>query len=57
MNFPVSSIKVGPIEKRDIMIGVPETAHMPHPLLGQSFFNDWQYTIDYQASVIRFVRR
>lgn len=55
--FPVRSLKVGPIEKRDFDITVIENADMDYPLLGQSFYGDWQYTIDYQASVIRFVRR
>ncbi len=56
-NFPVRSLKLGPIEKRDFEIGVTMSSHMPHPLLGQTFYNDYQYTIDYDKSVIHFMRR
>jgi clan AA aspartic protease (TIGR02281 family) len=55
--FPISSIKCGPIEKRDFEIHVVHDAKMPAPLLGQSFYGDWQYTIDYESNLIHFVRR
>ncbi len=55
--FPVKRIKMGPIEKTNFTISCVGTANMPYPLLGQSFFGDWQYTIDNAASVIHFVRR
>lgn len=54
--FPVSSMKLGNIEKTNFMISVTELS-LEEPLLGQSFFKDLQYTIDDQNSVIRFVRR
>lgn len=56
-NFPVRSIKLGPIVKRDFEIGVVMSSQMPHPLLGQTFYSDYQYTIDYDKSVIHFMRR
>jgi predicted aspartyl protease len=55
--FPVKRIKMGPIEKTNFSVSCVGAASMPYPLLGQSFFGDWQYTIDNAASVIRFVRR
>ncbi|MFN8550936.1 MAG: retroviral-like aspartic protease family protein [Candidatus Obscuribacterales bacterium] len=55
--FPVKRIKMGPIEKTNFPVSCVGAANMPYPLLGQSFFGDWQYTIDNAASVIRFVRR
>lgn len=38
--FPVSSLRLGPILKRDFPIDVIESADMDHPLLGQSFYGD-----------------
>lgn len=55
--FPVQRMKMGPIEKSNFTISATGSANMPYPLLGQTFFGDWQYTIDNAASVIRFVRR
>jgi predicted aspartyl protease len=55
--FPVKRMKMGPIEKTNFPVSCVGEANMPYPLLGQSFFGDWQYTIDNAASVIRFVRR
>ncbi|MBK7838746.1 MAG: hypothetical protein IPJ49_13905 [Candidatus Obscuribacter sp.] len=55
--FPVRTIKLGPIEKRDFEIDVVASSNMPHPLLGQTFFGDYQYTIDYDNKLIHFVRR
>jgi predicted aspartyl protease len=56
-HFPLRSIKLGPIEKRDLEIAAVENSEVPWPILGQNFFGNWQYTFDDQASVIRFVRR
>lgn len=36
---------------------VTDQAIVPRPLMGQSFFKDWQYTIDHTNHVIQFVRR
>jgi len=55
--FPIKSIRVGPIEKRDFDIHVVSDAKMPAPLLGQTFYGDWQYTIDYENKLIHFLRR
>lgn len=54
-NFPISRIRLGPVEKSNFTIGVTEIP-FGEPLLGQSFFGDCQYTIDDQASVIRIRR-
>lgn len=55
--FPVRRIKMGPIEKTNFSVTCVNSANMPYPLLGQSFFGDWQYTIDNANSVIHFLRR
>jgi predicted aspartyl protease len=55
--FPVSRITLGPIDQRDITIQVSPGGGMEMPLLGQPFWADWQYSIDMDNKVIRFVRR
>lgn len=55
--FPIRSLKLGPIEKLDFEIGVVESSQMDHPLLGQTFYGGWQYTIDYENKYIHFLRR
>lgn len=50
--FPVSRIKIGSVEKRDVQIQVLKG--LPHPLLGQSFFGDKKYSIDNVNHVITF---
>ncbi len=55
--FPISRMRLGPIEKTNIMISATQASMMRYPLLGQTFFGDWQYTIDNTNNVIRFVRR
>jgi clan AA aspartic protease (TIGR02281 family) len=55
--FPVGRMKMGPIDKSNIQVSVIDQSNMRYPLLGQTFFGDWQFTIDDQQHVIRFVRR
>jgi clan AA aspartic protease (TIGR02281 family) len=55
--FQVKRMKLGPIDKSNVSIGVVDESAMRHPLLGQNFFNDFQYTIDNASSVINFVKR
>lgn len=50
--FPVSRIRVGAVEKRDVQIQVLQG--LPFPLLGQSFFGDKKYSIDNVNHVITF---
>jgi len=57
LNFPVTSVRLGPIEKRDFEISVAEFGSASHPLLGQTFYGDWQFTIDYDKQFIHFLRR
>lgn len=57
LTFPVRRMRMGPIEKSDIPVSVIEQGKMPKPLLGQTFYGGWQYTIDNQSKVIKFVRR
>lgn len=56
VDFAVQRIKLGPIEKTNFNVSVIDQA-LPHPLLGQTFFGDWQYQIDADHRVIRFTRR
>jgi clan AA aspartic protease (TIGR02281 family) len=56
LRFPVSRMRLGPIDKSNLSITVVEQ-DFGEPLLGQAFFHDYQYTIDDQNSVIRFLRR
>lgn len=57
LNFPIRKIKLGPIEKRNFNVCVVLSSSMKRPLLGQTFFGDWKYTIDNQNKRIHFVRR
>lgn len=57
VNFPLSSIKLGPIEKRNMEISVVESARMGRPLLGQTFYAGWQCTVDNEKCTINFLRR
>ncbi len=56
LRFPISRMRCGPIDKSNILITVVEQ-NFGEPLLGQQFFHDFQYTIDDQNNVIRFLRR
>ena len=55
--FSVRSLKMGGIEKRDFVLDVVEHTGAPMGLLGQTFYNDMQYTIDYDRGYIHFMRR
>ncbi len=54
--FPVRSISMGPIEHRDFEVWVNPSGMIPHPLLGQSFFKNYKYSIDNVNKVIKFTR-
>lgn len=55
--FPVSRVKMGPIDKSNFPIQVVGRASMPYPLLGQDFFGDWKYSIDSINNAIKFHSR
>lgn len=55
-SFPVSRMRLGPIEKSNFRISVTQGMD-GHPLLGQTFYGDWQYSIDNANKVIHFLRR
>lgn len=56
--FPVRKVKLGPIERYDMDISVNDSeSGAEAPLLGQPFWQGWQYKIDMQRRVIEFVRR
>lgn len=56
-SFEIPRLKLGPLEKRNFRISAVKSLGVDAPLLGQTFFGEWQYTIDDAAQVIRFVRR
>ena len=55
--FNVRTLKMGPIEKRDFPVHVSDSEVAGLGLLGQTFYNDHQYTIDYERGYIHFLRR
>ncbi|HEY9785636.1 MAG TPA: retroviral-like aspartic protease family protein [Candidatus Obscuribacterales bacterium] len=55
--FPIRSMRCGPIERNDFEIVVVNNASMDYPLLGQSFYQGWQFEVDNQNNIIKFVRR
>jgi clan AA aspartic protease (TIGR02281 family) len=55
--FCVDSISLGPIVKKDIEISVVEETGVDEPLIGQTFFDDYQYTVDYDHKIIQFLKR
>ncbi|MBX9666976.1 MAG: retroviral-like aspartic protease family protein [Candidatus Obscuribacterales bacterium] len=54
LQFPVSSLRLGPISKSNFPIQVVAQASMPYPLLGQDFFGDWRFSIDTINNQIKF---
>ncbi|MBS1989867.1 MAG: retroviral-like aspartic protease family protein [Cyanobacteria bacterium SZAS LIN-3] len=48
-----ATVRVGQIERRNFPVEVLETNHA-RPLLGQTFFKDFEYTVDQSAGLIRF---
>jgi clan AA aspartic protease (TIGR02281 family) len=55
--FNVRRIRMGPIDKADMQIGVVDDAKMAYPLLGQSFFSEWKCTLDYDRNVLNLQKR
>jgi predicted aspartyl protease len=55
--FAIDSLTLGPIEQTNFNITAVQSDVLPRPLLGQDFYSGWQYTIDNQNKVIRFLRR
>jgi predicted aspartyl protease len=60
--FPIRRLKLGPIDRTDIMVSVntditDNNAGLEAPLLGQPFWEDYEYTIDMQHKLIHFIRR
>jgi clan AA aspartic protease (TIGR02281 family) len=55
--FNVRSMKMGTIEKFDFPVHVCDSEIAGMGLLGQTFYNDHQYTIDYERGLIHFLRR
>ncbi len=56
-SFTVRRAKLGPIDRTDLPITVSNTGSTELPLLGQPFWQGYEYTINHQKKVIEFVRR
>jgi predicted aspartyl protease len=60
--FRIPRLKLGPIEQNNVMVAVnqdiPDSpTGMVDPLLGQAFWQEYQYTIDMPHKLIHFIRR
>ena len=53
----VSRLQVGPIDAHNVEVRVADWSNMEEPLLGVSFYKNWEYTIDRDRKVIKFLRR
>jgi clan AA aspartic protease (TIGR02281 family) len=53
----IDSVELGPIRKKNVVVAITDAAKMVDPLLGQNFFGDWQFTIDYANQIIRFTKK
>ena len=55
----VGRIKLGPIDRAnlDVYVRNGSNTDVELPLLGQPFWQDYQYTIDMQTKQVHFVRR
>lgn len=53
----LESMKLGPIDRKNVLCGITDDAFTSRPLLGQNFFQSWQFTIDDRNSVIRFTKK
>lgn len=56
-SFTVNRAKLGPIDKVDLPVTVSNVDDGELPLLGQPFWQGYEYTINHQKRVIEFVRR
>jgi predicted aspartyl protease len=58
--FPVGRMQMGPIDRSNIEVSVNEGTEVDEdglPLLGQPFWEGFEYTIDMNKKLIHFVRR
>lgn len=56
LRFRVKRLKLGPIEKYDIPV-IANYQSMGRPLVGQDLYEGFEYTVDNDAKMIRFIRR
>lgn len=56
LRFYVKRVKLGPIERADVEV-LASYERPGRPLVGQHFYEGWQYTIDNDRKLIHFVRR
>jgi len=59
--FTIRRLKLGPIDRSDVTVSVNldtgKSAGLEAPLLGQPFWEGYEYTIDRKNKLIHFVRR
>lgn len=53
----IDSLRVGPVTKENFQVSVLESSTMSYPLLGQSFFGNYKYTVDTAAGVIHLLEQ
>ncbi|HNB21612.1 MAG TPA: retroviral-like aspartic protease family protein [Candidatus Melainabacteria bacterium] len=56
VKFKVKRIKMGPIEKYDCDVTASYSS-LGRPLVGQDLYQGYEYTVDNEQKVIRFIRR
>lgn len=56
LKFKIKRLKLGPIEKYDIAV-IANYQSNGRPLVGQQLYEGYEYTVDNDAKVIRFIRR
>ncbi|MCC6979000.1 MAG: retroviral-like aspartic protease family protein [Candidatus Melainabacteria bacterium] len=56
LRFKVKRLKLGPIEKFDVTVLANYSA-LERPLIGQQMYEGYEYTVDNNAKLIKFIRR
>lgn len=56
LKFKVKRLKLGPIEKFDVPV-LANFSALERPLVGQQMYEGFEYTVDNDAKLIRFIRR
>lgn len=53
----IDNMRLGPVDRNNVLCGITDEAMTSRPLLGQNFFQTWQFTIDDRHNVIRFTKK
>lgn len=55
--FQIARVRVGPIDRSNVDVKVNKEGTLERPIMGQSFWHGWEYTVDMDRKVVRFKRR